>query len=296
MKTTALKETSVVATLDSPLPDHKNTIWCGTLQLTWDRLKDDIIREPISLVGADKLCSELNNSQLSADDLDPRSFYADAGLVSDGILERIQEQMAKRFPSEPIPVFSDQYRQPRPTIVAYSYLYANIPFAHAFTSRPIGFAFRQSDDEHVETSAFCATVPATRDQVDILDYDPRGGFHSAEFAVDLCKHTNPYQIVLARVSRPQSLGEGVASVEQRISQFKKKTDYERDRKLKREDSLIVPDILFKLEHHFGDLEGRALNNPGFKDYDLCEAVQIMDFGLSRTGLILKSEVRLRTVK
>jgi len=198
VKTTALKETSVVATLDSPLPDHRNTIWCGTLQLAWDRLKDDIIREPISLVGAHKLSSELNNSRLSTDDLDPGSFYADAGLVSDGILERIQEQMAQRFPSEPKPAFSDQYRQPLPTIVAYSYLYTDIPFTHAFSSRPIAFTFRQSDDTHGKTSAFWATVPAARDQVDILDYDPCGGFDSAEFAVDLCKHTRTHPKTLRR--------------------------------------------------------------------------------------------------
>jgi len=108
--------------------------------------------------------------------------------------------------------------------------------------------------------------------------------------------SSPYQMVLARVSRPRSLGEGVASVEQRISQFKKRVDYERDRKLKPEDSLIVPDILFKLQHHFGELEERQLHNPGFEGYYFFEVGQIIDFGLSRTGVILKSEVRLSATR
>jgi hypothetical protein len=296
IETTALKKTCIVPTLDYPISEHNNAIWCGTLQLAWNKLKDDIVHEPISLVGADKLSSELNNPRVSADDLDPESCYADAGLVSDGILERIQAEMARRFPSEPKPLFSDRYRRPMPTIVAYSYLYVNIPFMHAFSNQPFPFKFRQSNGESVETTSFCGLPRAAHDQVDVLDYDPRSGFDTAEFAVDLCRDTSPYQIVLARMSRPGTLDEGIASVEQRIMQFKQKPGYESERRLKREDSLVVPDLLFKLEHHFSELEGKSLGNKRFEDYYLFEAVQMIDFGLSRTGLVLKSQVRLGTVR
>ncbi len=295
-KTTALKETAVVVTLESPLPDHKNAIWCGTLQLAWNKLRDDIVREPISLVGADKLSRELNNARVSAEDLDATSFCADAGLVSDGILERIQKQMARRFPSEPMPLFSDQYRRSLPTLVAYSYLYVNIPFTHPFSNGPFSYKFRQSDGESVEITSFGGPPKAARDQVDALHYDARSGFENAEFAVDLCKDTRPYQIVLARMSRPGSLAEGVASVQQRIAQFKQKPDYKSERRLRPEDSLMAPDLLFKLEHHFSELEGKSLGNQRFEDYCLFEVIQMIDFGLSRTGLVLKSQVRLGAVR
>ena len=296
MKTADLRETSVVATIDSPLADHKNSIWCGTFQLAWNKLKDDVVREPVSVIGADSLSNALNHPTVSAADLDAASFYADAGLVSDGILERIQQQMARRFPSESRPLFSDQYRRSMPTIVAYSYLYVNIPFTHAFSNQPSPLKFRQSDGESVETTSFCGLPRAAHDQVEVLDYDVRSGFDSAEFVVDLCRDTSPYQIVLARMSRPGSLGEGITSVEQRIMRFKQKPDYESERRLKREDSLIVPDLLFKLEHHFGELEDKSLGNKRFEDYYLFEVVQMIDFGLSRTGLVLKSQVRLGTVR
>jgi len=301
VNTTALKETCVVPTLESPIPQYNNAIWCGTLQLAWNKLKNDIIREPIGLIGADRLSGELNNARLSAHDLDAGSFYADAGLVSDGILERIGEQMAKRFPAEPKPLFSGQYTQALPTIVAYSYLYVNIPFTPPFSNRPFAFTFRQSNGKSVETTSFCGLPRAARDQVDVLDYDActgfdRAGFDTAEFVVDLCKSTEPYQIILARIPCPRSLGEGVASVEERIARFREKSDYGNERKLKQEDSLIVPDVLFKLQHHFGELEGRSLANVRFEGYHLFEVVQIVDFGLSRTGLTLKSEVRLGTTR
>jgi cation transport regulator ChaB len=47
-----LERTSILATLDCPLPKHKNAIWCAAFQMAWDKLKNNIAREPIILSGA----------------------------------------------------------------------------------------------------------------------------------------------------------------------------------------------------------------------------------------------------
>ena len=59
----SLKQTAVVATLDCPLPEHKNAIWCSTFQMAWDKLKQDIIGEPIQVLGAEELADRLNRAQ-----------------------------------------------------------------------------------------------------------------------------------------------------------------------------------------------------------------------------------------
>jgi len=48
-----LKQTAIVPTLDCPLSEHKNVIWCGTFQIAWDKFKNDIIKEPVQLIGAE---------------------------------------------------------------------------------------------------------------------------------------------------------------------------------------------------------------------------------------------------
>ena len=53
----------MVATLDCPLPEHKNAIWCSTFQMAWDKLKQDIIGEPIQIPEAEELADRLNRSQ-----------------------------------------------------------------------------------------------------------------------------------------------------------------------------------------------------------------------------------------
>ena len=86
-----LKQTVVVATLDCPLPEHKNAIWCCTFQMAWDKLKTDVIGEPIQVLAAEDLAIRLNRAAFPATDIEPQSYYANAGFVKNGILERDPE-------------------------------------------------------------------------------------------------------------------------------------------------------------------------------------------------------------
>jgi len=303
---TRLKRTSVVATLDCPVPEHRNVIWCSTFQMTWDKLKNDIIGEPVKVLGAEELAARLNQAEVSAADLEAESFYATVGFVKEGIIEQIQKEMARRFPSEPVPVFDELDRLPSKTIVSYSYLNVDAGFRYPFYNNKDKFTFEESNGMHTDVTSFRtgkerwdSNSKRIYEQVDILYYKHSKQPSTAEFAVDLCKYTSPYQVVLARVPRRNTLRETVAAVEQKINEFKQHPHYEQLRKLRLPDfmpgdSLIVPDILYKLTHHFKELEGRPLGNQPWRDqgYFILEAMQMIDFALSRTGVTLKSEARL----
>src|SRR5438552_18000947 len=36
---TSLRQTAIVPTLDTPVPEGKSAVWCASFQLAWDRLK-----------------------------------------------------------------------------------------------------------------------------------------------------------------------------------------------------------------------------------------------------------------
>jgi len=294
-----LRQTAVVATLDCPMPEHKNVVWCGTFQIAWDKFKDDIIEEPVQLIGAEELAERLNKGKFSPENIEAESFYATAGFVEDGIIEQIQEEMAERFPSEPKPVFDERYRTLPDVSVAYAYLSVDIGFRYPFYTNDDAFAFTDSGGTRTNVTSFCAHTRAwdpnfqdVREQVEILYYKYGESRYTAEFAVDLCKHTQPYQVVLARVPRRVPLGEAVGELEEKILKFKQDSDYQVLRKLRPIDRLIVPDVLYKLTHHFKELEWKWLANPRWTGYFIFEARQMIDFALSRTGVILKSEARV----
>jgi prepilin-type processing-associated H-X9-DG protein len=293
-----LKQTSVVATLDCPVPEHRNTIWCSTFQMAWDRLKNDIIGEPVEVLGAGELAARLNRAKVSETDLEPESFYATAGSVPDGIIEEIQNEIAERFPSEPVPVFIERYRMlPQPAIVAYSYLNVDVGFKYPFYTKDTAFSFEDSNGTRTDVTSFSnyttgddTNVSRVREQVEILYYKYGEQGSSDEFAVDLCKDTQPYQVILALVPRFSTLGEVMAAVEEKMAEFKHDPDYEVLRRLRPIDRLIVPDVLYKLKHHFTGLEGKGLGNRPWRDegYLIFEAMQMIDFALSRTGVTVKS--------
>jgi len=88
--------------------------------------------------------------------------------------------------------------------------------------------------------------------------------------------------------RQKTLGETLVAVEQKISEFKRDPDYEVLRKLRPIDRLIVPDVLYKLTHHFAELLGKYLGNSRWSDYFFFDARQMIDFALTRTGVTVKS--------
>jgi prepilin-type processing-associated H-X9-DG protein len=295
----SLEQTAVVATLDCPLPEHKNAIWCSTFQMAWDKLKQDIIGEPIRVLGAEELSSRLNRTEFPNGSIEEKSYYVAAGFAKNEIIEKIQEDMKQRFPSEPVPVFDSRYRT-ADVILAYAYLNIDVVFPYPYYAYPTAFEFRNSSGTRTGVTAFRAQTGAqsesydrVRGQVEVLYYDPGQSPDTEQFAVDLSKETQPYQVVLARVPQCLTLGEAAKTLQERIASFKNDLDYEVLRKLRPIDTLIVPDVLYRLTHHFDGLLGKYLGNQKWRGYFISEALQMIDFSLSRTGVVLRSEARLR---
>ncbi|MBN2131875.1 MAG: hypothetical protein JW741_20410 [Sedimentisphaerales bacterium] len=297
-----LAQTAVVATLDCPLSPHKNVVWCGTFQMAWDKLREDIIGEPIQLHDEPNMAARLNAAPFPPDALEAESFYTTAGLIKDGVIEQIHRDMARQFPGELQPIFGKRYNEfPGPTIISYAYLNVDVGFAHPFYVNNQAFRFQDSNAVRTNVASFralnespSANVAAVREQVENLYYRSGENRNTAESAVDLCKHTQPYQVVLARAPRGNTLRATLADVEREIAAFRDRAEYEALRKLRPIDRLTVPDVLYELTHDFVELLDKFLvnGNPGGVDYFIVEARQKIDFALSRTGVILKSEARI----
>jgi hypothetical protein len=295
----SLKQTAVVATLDCPLPEHKNAIWCATFQMAWDKFKQDIIGEPIQVLGAEELANRLNGAPFPTGSIEEKSYYAFAGFVKNGIIEQVQKEMKQRFPSEPVPTFDSRYRTLPDVVLAYAYLNVDVRFQHPYYIYGSGFGFLDSNTVWNNVTAFCATTSgrtsdekSVRDQVEILYYDDGQVSGTAHFAVDLSKQTQPYQVILACMPRCNTLGEAAKTLQDKIATFKNNSDYEVLRRLQPGDTLVVPDVLYKLTHHFNELLGKHLGNQKWGEYFFFEAMQKIDFTLSRTGVVLKSEGRI----
>jgi hypothetical protein len=284
-----LKETIVVPTLDTPLPDGKSVVWCSSFVLAWNRLKHDITRGPVRLRNAEVVAERLNQAKESQDDLAPRTAYSAAGRVQDGALDRIRMSMARQFPHVSLP---SCFQEDGHVLVAYAYLQANVRYKHAFIDNDEAFVFTDATGKRSAVRSFGirpedtnkdANLVSFRGQVRILWEDRQ----QDQFAIDLCVDSQPNQIVLAKVPRKATLAETYADLEAKTASLNSAKGSE----LHAEDSLLVPNQCWNLEHRFQELEGRdkLLLNPGFERLWLDIAFQNVRFKIDREGAELASQ-------
>ncbi len=286
--------TVVVPTLDCPMPKGRNVIWCASFQMAWNRLRDDVIKEPVRLGGAEDLCQRLNSAPQSEADLPPESYYAAAGH-GEAIVETIRKEMAKRFPGAPAPNFFEK-ELGGPAVVAYAYMEARAKFGIPFPQNRKPLAFKDARGRETQVNSFglrpedIDTYQKVRDQVRVLFASRRYEKEDCvplEFAVDPCKTSSPNQIVLARVEPAATLAGTLAQVEKLGAEFSK-GDYP-IHELEPADQLLIPDMRCEIAHSFTELERKTFLNPGSEMLIVTKAWQMIRFRLDRGGAELASE-------
>jgi hypothetical protein len=254
-----LEQTVIVPTLDSPVPAGKSAIWCASFQLAWNRLKDDVAKEPLQLTNAQPIADRLNRTNHSEADVGPDAVYAAAGLAKDGIVEHIRAQMAGKFPDVPAP----ELNIPPEGAAAYGYLAASAKYDYSFFENDEPLLFTDSAGKQTAVGSFGIrkkddyAYNRLRQQVQVL-YCPREAIMKEkeipEFIVDPCKTSQPYQIVLARVDRKPTLADTLAESEQKIAAQPAPDHFVSE--LHPRDTLLVPNIAWRVSHRFKELEGK----------------------------------------
>jgi hypothetical protein len=290
-----LKQSVIIPTFDTPIPEGKNVIWCAPFQMAWNRLKDDVVREPVRVANAEAVADRLNKAAVNYADLPDGSYYAAAGFTKDGIAERIRREMKERFQKEPLNVVDDKDA----VIVAYAYLRANVPFSLPFFDNEEEFQFTDERGQKTRVSSFGlrdkdgSKYRDLRNQVEVLYVGHREGVwdQPSEFALDLCRDSKPNQVILACIPRKGTIQATLKDLEQKIAEGRPE---EYERRLGSISTLLVPNLNWEISHHFAELEGadKQLLNAKFKGLWIDKALQTIDFRLDRSGVELQSEAAL----
>lgn len=290
----SLRETVIVPTLDSPLPEGKSAIWCASFQLAWNRLKDDVAGEPIRLANAQDVADRLNRARSSKIDLEPDSVFAAAGLGRDDIVRRICSEMSSRFPRVPAPELPDS----PDGAVAYAYLAAAAKYEHPYFENDEPFLFRDSAGRENLVGSFGIRAKddycyhQLRDQAGVLYLDPESAGREREikeFVLDLCKTSQPYQVVVARVDRSATLAETLEDIQRKVASHRPEWSTVHPR-----DTILVPNMAWRIGHRFRELEGRdrPFQNAALQGMHIDAAIQTIQFRLDRNGAELDSEARV----
>lgn len=284
----SLPKTQIIATTDSRLDADSNTLWCATMQMAWDRLRDVLKTETkgdvtdIPVRGNPPLAVALNARRFPLAALVANAYELRAEVLtpSDGakLLQTIETQFFKHNP--------DQTELPNSGggIRIKASLHKNLPFETRFDRLPEPIRF-QSGESTTPVAAFGPTSkspPELFEQIIVRDY-----VSDDDFVVELITATQQRDcIILANVSPSATLEATWQAVNQRRRG--------RTKQLQGIDVMAIPVLRFHLTTQFNELIGRRLEWNGF-GFTLVEARQSIRFRLDERGADLLSVAELVAV-
>jgi len=279
---------TTVLTLDDEITD--NTIWCGTFQLIWNDLKNDLAKQDIVFNPQLKVVENLNKETFTTKELSEASYYKKIGTPSLKLKEEIEKAIKDKFneTSDILDDFDWENRDPLDYFL-YVMLKKEFQFEKAFEELENG-KFRDYDN----VKYFGIKSDETgelKQQVDVLYYKSKD-----EFAVKL-RTKQEDEVILCKNPEGKTFGEIYNNIldktEVKVYNMPNNQDnYEAIKvygELKEGELLKVPNIKLKEKNEITEIEDKKFLFSNGEVYSIEKALQTIEFELDRTGGKIKSE-------
>lgn len=277
-RVTANTDINVVLTTEDTIT--ANTTWCGTFQLIWNDLKNDLAKQDIVFTPQPEVVKSLNRGLFNTSKISDDSYYKVYGNPTLELKEKIEKDIKEKF-NETSDILNDfNWGGTEKDYFLYTMLKKEFNFSSEFTELENG---KFGSYENIQYFGIDDTTKEeVRWQVRVLYY------HSKEdFAVKLSTKEND-EIILTRGEEGNSFGAIYENVLEESKKYQGNTAFGKD------DTLKVPNIKFKIKEEFEELENKPFKFANGDDYYIETAVQTIEFELDKKGGKIKSEAGMMT--
>jgi hypothetical protein len=280
-----LKATVIVANADALIVPGKNVLWCSTFQLVWNEGCRHAGGD-IHLKDEPPLVASLNKKIGDAKDVDADSCLVMSGMVQDGIVKKIRQELDRKFQGQADPDLFDKIEAELPSDgwVGYAYLFRELPFKYPFKrfEKPLLFASAKVASFGVREVTSWLDDINMAEQVAVLDYRDAN-----DFVLELEPQDTSERVVLAKVAPAETLQGTIKAVQSRVASTIRAQSKQN---LTCGESIVVPVLNFDLLQAYGDLCNKSVTTAGpLKGTPFVLAMQSIRFRLDERGAILKSE-------
>ena len=292
---TSTEGIATVLTLDDEITD--NTIWCGTFQLIWNDLKNDLAKQDIIFNPQLKVVENLNRETFTTKELSKDSYYKKIGTPSLKLKEEIEKAIKDKFneTSDILDDFDWENRDPLDYFL-YVMLKKDFEFEKAFEELENG-RFRNYDD----VKYFGIKKDETgelRQQVDVLYYKSKD-----DFAIKL-KTKQEDEVILCKNPEGTTFGEIYDNIlsKTEVKSYNMPNNQDNTEKisiygtLKEGEILKVPNIKLKEKNEIKEIENKNFLFSNGETYKIEKALQTIEFELDKTGGKIKSEAGMMVMK
>lgn len=280
-------EIKVLATTLDEIYD--NSSWCGTFQLVWNDMLDELTPNGKIENSNLKIVQNLDKKSFLETDLSEEYYYKTYGLKSQRLKEEIESEIKKKFNEtsdilDMIDWSESSLNDPKDEdfskYLFYVMLKREFKFENEFTVLEDG---KFGTTENVKYFGINSeTKDSVRDQVEVLYYNSENIYAVSLYADD------GDEVILVR--NPQ--GKNFNEIYENLESEKKK--FTGDTFFGTEDTLKVPNLDFNLLKEYDELKGLEFATKKSATGVIEEAVQTIKFKLDSTGGSIKSEAAIGT--
>ncbi len=253
-----------------------NYVWGGAMNLAWNDLSKNIIKEKIALKTNDKnavgIINKLNKPPFTINDLDGKSYYIKSGY-GQKTLDIINKESRKKFPHKSFADLTGPLNDS--DIIAYASFLKQVYF-------PIPFTVNETNFLGQKVKGFYAGNEDERDNVKIIDYE-----NDDHFIISLQLKDSSDQLILAKGYDMTNPAIVVKAINDNMSEYW--------RSMSHRDDFEAPKINLDQHRDYVELIQKQFANKGFEKYVIGEMFENIKFTMDEKGAKAENEAEIRPV-
>lgn len=277
----------IVATLEDEITT--NSVWCGTLQLVWNDMINNVVKQDVVFTPQQKMVENLNKQIFTEEQISEEDYYKVYDLLTLNLKEEIEKEIKSKFNEETdiidkidwsnVPKDNSGYTTEYNKYLFYAMLKKEFNFKNDFDELENGtFGENYKDIKYFGIDKNSSSNLYS--QVEILYYNSE-----SDFAIILNTKENE-QVILCRGVD----GNNFATIYNSL--VRKAENYKGNKNFTGNDYLKVPNIKFDIDKSFDEL----CNNKFYsKDGYVCnidQVLQTIQVEMDKSGGKIKSEAAI----
>ena len=269
---------SIVTSLEDEI--KSNTAWCGTFNLIWNDLKNDLAKKDIVFNPQPTAVDNLNKGTFNTSYLSEDSYYKVYGTPTPELKKQIEKAIKEKF-NETSSILDD-FNWDGATekdYFLYTMLKKEFEFPKVFTNLDNGNFGKYKNVKYFGIDS--NTKKDVREQVEVLYYNS-----SSDFAVKLNTKQND-EVIISRGNTENNFGDIFKSITEKSSK------YDGSKSFNETDKLKIPKISFNLKQEITEVENKPYTFSNGDIYYIEKALQTIEFDLDEKGGRIKSEAGMK---
>lgn len=271
----------VVLSLEDEITD--NSVWCGTFNLVWNDLKNDVAKQDIVFTPQLKVAENLNKGTFTTDYLSEDSYYKIHGYASEELKEKIEKDIKDKFNEKSDILDSFEWPIEEGNLYfLYAMLKKKFEFPTVFSRLEDGKFGKYNNVKFFGINE--ETKDEVREQVEVLYYKSKDNF-----AVKLITKQND-EVIIARGTKKNTYIDVYNEIMENAEKYKGSHSFSE------QDTLQVPNISLNIIENIDDLTGRGFLYSDGTEHEITQAMQSIQFELDEKGGAIKSEAGMMVDK